>query len=158
MHPGDFFRESITAVHTLGVRAVLLAGDARSEIHNPLPDSILVAGYVPFSKIMPRSAAIVHQSGIGTLAQALQAGRPMLVVPWAHDQPDNAERLRRLGVARTIRRYQYYAPRVANELRELLTDPNYEARSADVAAQIARDDGIAAACQAIEQTLSLLPH
>lgn len=153
MHPGEFFSESITAVHALGVRAVLLAGRGRAEIHNPLPDSILVAGYIPYSKIMPRSAVIVHQAGVGTTAQALRAGRPMLVVPWAHDQPDNAERLRRLGVACTIRRHQYYAPRVGNELRELLTDPSYQSRSTDIAAQIAYEDGATAACDVIQQVL-----
>jgi UDP:flavonoid glycosyltransferase YjiC (YdhE family) len=153
MHPGEFFRESIVAVHALGARAVLLAGAGRSEIHNPLPDSILVAGYVPFSKIMPRSAAIVHQGGIGTTAQALRAGRPMLVVPWSHDQPDNAERLRRLGVSRTIPRNRYYAPRVADELRALLTDTSYEQQSSDIAAQIEREDGLTNACNAIEAAL-----
>jgi UDP:flavonoid glycosyltransferase YjiC (YdhE family) len=30
----------------------------------------------------------VHQGGIGTTAQALRAGRPMLIVPFSHDQPD----------------------------------------------------------------------
>jgi UDP:flavonoid glycosyltransferase YjiC (YdhE family) len=150
MHPGEFFRESIAAAHALGVRAVLLAGKGRYEIHNPLPDSILVGGYVPFSKIMPRIAAIVHQGGIGTTAQALRAGRPMLIAPWSHDQPDNAERVRRLGLGRTIPRNRYYAPRVANELRELLTNPTYAERTSEMAANIALEDGVANACDALE--------
>ncbi len=155
MQPGEFFRESIAAAHALGVRAVLLAGRGRHEIHNPLPDSILVGGYVPFSKIMPRVAAIVHQGGIGTTAQALRAGRPMLVAPWSHDQPDNAERVRRLGLGRTIPRNRYYAPRVANELRNLLADPGYYHRSTEVAAQIAEEDSVTNACDAIETTIQL---
>jgi UDP:flavonoid glycosyltransferase YjiC (YdhE family) len=155
MHPGEFFRESIAAVHTLGARAVLLAGPRQSEIRNPLPDSIFVAGYVPFSKIMPASAAIVHQGGIGTTAQALRAGRPMLVVPWSHDQPDNAERIRRLGYGRTVPRNRYYAPRVSDELKELLTQAAYSQRAAEAAAQIASEDGIGAACDEIESALRL---
>jgi UDP:flavonoid glycosyltransferase YjiC (YdhE family) len=154
MQPDDFFRESITAVHTLGLRAVLLAGRGRGEIHNPLPDSILVAGYVPFSKIMPRAAAIVHQGGIGTTAQALREGRPTLVAPWSHDQPDNAARIRRLGVGRTIPRNRYYAPRVANELRALLTDASYQERTREIAEQITDEDGVVSACDAIEATIS----
>ncbi|MBV8897263.1 MAG: glycosyltransferase family 1 protein [Acidobacteriaceae bacterium] len=155
MHPGEFFRESITAVHALGARAILLAGKGRDEIRNPLPDSVLVAGYAPYSKIMPRVSAIVHQGGIGTTAQALRAGRPMLVTPWSHDQPDNAERVRRLGVGRTISRSRYYAPRVANELRALLSDGTYEQRAKDMAAEIAQEDGLVNACGAIESTLCL---
>jgi UDP:flavonoid glycosyltransferase YjiC (YdhE family) len=154
MHPGEFFTESIAAVHALGVRAVLLAGVAKSEIHNPLPDSICVLGYVPFSKIMPRCAAIVHQGGIGTTAQALRAGRPMLVVPWAHDQPDNANRIERLGIGRVIPRSRYYAPRIADELRELLTNRTYEAHASVAALQIDMEDAVTTACDVIENALS----
>ena len=59
--------------------------------------------YAPFSALMPRLRALVHHGGIGTSAQALAAGIPQLVVPFAHDQFDNAARLRRLGVADTLR-------------------------------------------------------
>ena len=64
----------------------------------------------------PRAAAIVHQGGAGTLAQALRAGRPMLVVPHAHDQPDNAFRVVRLGVARIVMAGGVSRRRVAHEL------------------------------------------
>jgi UDP:flavonoid glycosyltransferase YjiC (YdhE family) len=142
-------------VHELGVRAILLAGKGKNDIHNPLPDSILVGGYLPYSKIMPRAAAIVHPGGIGTTAQALRAGRPMLVTPWSNDQPDNAERVRRLGVGRPIPRSRYYAPRVANELRALLTDASCFERAGTVAGQIADEDGIANACDVIEEKVGL---
>ena len=61
----------------------------------------------PHQLLFPRAAAVVHPGGAGTLAQALRAGRPMLVVPHAHDQPDNAARATRLGVARTVRQHSY---------------------------------------------------
>lgn len=41
---------------------------------------------------MPRALANIHQGGIGTTAQALRAAKPMIVVPYSHDQPDNARR------------------------------------------------------------------
>jgi rhamnosyltransferase subunit B len=140
MHPGEFFHESIAAVHALGLRALLLAGRRRQDIKNPLPDSVLVADYLPFSTIMPSAAAIVHQGGIGTTAQALRAGRPMLVVPWSHDQPDNAERVRRLGVGRPIPRKRYYAPRVANEIISVpLSSSDSEGRSQTIRSLAARN-------------------
>ena len=57
----------------------------------------------PHAALFPRAALVVHHGGIGTLGQALRAGRPMLVVPWSHDQPDNASRVARLGVGRQPR-------------------------------------------------------
>lgn len=155
MHPGEFFQESIAAVHALGLRALLLAGPRRNDIKNPLPDSVLVAGYLPFSTIMPSAAAIVHQGGIGTTAQALRASRPMLVVPWSHDQPDNAERVRRLGLGRPIPRNRYYAPRVANEIRTLLIDACYQERTREIGARITAEDGVTNACAVIEATVKL---
>jgi rhamnosyltransferase subunit B len=155
MHPGEFFHESIAAVHALGSRALLLAGPRRHDIKNPLPDSVLVAGYLPFSTIMPRAAGIVHQGGIGTTAQALRAGRPMLVVPWSHDQPDNAERVRRLGLGRPIPRNRYYPPRVANDIRALLSDGSYQERTHEIGARIAGEDGVTNACAVIEATVKL---
>ena len=81
----------------------------------------------PIQRFFPRAAVIVHSGGIGTSAQALAAGRPMLVVPFAFDQPDNAARLQRLGVARAIPRKHYTAKRAYAELSRLLTDPAYAA-------------------------------
>jgi UDP:flavonoid glycosyltransferase YjiC (YdhE family) len=40
---------------------------------------------------------ILHSGGIGTTAQALRSGRPQVIVPFAFDQFDNAERVERLG-------------------------------------------------------------
>ncbi len=113
----------------------------RDQLPRPLPESIYVASYVPYSQIMPKARAIVHQGGIGTTAQALRSGRPMIVVPWSHDQPDNAERVRKLGVGRTIPRSRYRAGRVARELTQLLNDKHYEVRAREIGAKIASEDG-----------------
>ncbi|HBL26572.1 MAG TPA: glycosyltransferase, partial [Acidobacteria bacterium] len=102
LNPGTFFAESAAAAKSLGRRAILVG----AETQEGLPSSILAVPYVAYSQLFPRAAAIVHQGGIGTVGQALAAGRPMLVVPFSHDQPDNAARLVRLGVARTLGRLQ----------------------------------------------------
>ena len=78
----------------------------------------------------------------------------MLVVPWAHDQPDNAARLMKLGVARTVARGQYTASRVAKELSRLLGDREYSRRAREIGEKVAREDGIGAAVDAVEQILA----
>ena len=74
---------------------------------------------------MPRASVIVHQGGIGTTGQALRAGRLMLIVPFGQDQPDNARRCERLGVARTLTYAHFATPRVVSELSQLRNDPTY---------------------------------
>jgi rhamnosyltransferase subunit B len=151
MHAGDFYEQSAHAAEMLGQRAVLLVGaDDRNLPKRTLPESICVARYAPYSKIFPRASVIVHQGGIGTTAQALRAGRPMLVMPYSHDQPDNARRVRRLGVAEVLGRNRYQAKPAAQLIEKLLADSACLVRARAVAAQIAAENGVVAACDALE--------
>lgn len=150
----EFYRHSFEAARTLGIRAILLTGrDTDNRPAEPLPDEIAVFDYVPYSKIFPRSAAIVHHGGVGTSAQALKAGKPMLVVPFAFDQPDNAFRLTRLGVGRTLYRNRYCAHRAARELKILLEHPAYAKKAQRAGIALRSERGLEAACDAIEEVV-----
>ena len=153
---GRFYQESVEAVRRLGYRAVLLVGtDPQNQPVTPLPAGVLAVAYAPHGSLFPHARAIIHQGGIGTTAQALRAGRPMLVVPHAYDQPDNASRVVRLGVARTLSPRRYEAKRVASELQALLTEPSYAQRAAEVGAMVQAEAGDRQACDAIEAYLAL---
>jgi rhamnosyltransferase subunit B len=152
---GDFYEQSARAAKKLGIRAVLLIGadprnDPRNRQQQSLPDSICVAEYAPYSGLFPRASLVVHQGGVGTTAQCLRAGRPMLIMPYSHDQPDNARRMRRMGVARVIQRSSYKPWRVARRVRAMLAEPEYIERAKEVAGQVAEEDGVKTACDALE--------
>jgi UDP:flavonoid glycosyltransferase YjiC (YdhE family) len=121
---GKFYEFSARAAIKLGIRAVLLIGsDPRNRPRTKLPDSICVAEYAPYSALFSRSAMVVHQGGVGTTAQCLRAGKPMLIMPYSHDQPDNGRRMRRLKVARVIQKSNYTPLRVARRLKAMLAEP-----------------------------------
>jgi UDP:flavonoid glycosyltransferase YjiC (YdhE family) len=158
MAAGDFYDVSAATAELLGQRAVLLTGsDPQNRPKRPLPESICIAPYAPYSKIFPRAAAIIHQGGVGTTAQALKAGRPMVVMPYSHDQPDNARRVRHLGLARVIQRRDYRPETAAQKIKGLLEDAVYAERAADVARVIAEEDGVRAASDALEQAARAKP-
>jgi len=149
---GTFYRESLKAAQLLRVRAVLLVGkDPRNRPSAPLPEGIVAFDYAPFSKLFPWAAAVVHQGGIGTAGQALRSGRPQLVIPFAHDQPDNASRLERLGVAAVLYPRLYSARYAARRLEPLLREPRYACRAGKAAERIQVEDGVENACDAIEK-------
>jgi UDP:flavonoid glycosyltransferase YjiC (YdhE family) len=150
---GAFYEHSAAAARLLGRRAVLLVGKETTNRPSRLPDSVAAFDYAPYSELFPRAAAIVHQGGIGTTAQAMRSGRPMLVMPYGHDQPDNAARLARLGIARTISRERYTPVRAAAELRHLLDNPRYARRARAVGTAISEEDGVRTACDALEGLL-----
>jgi UDP:flavonoid glycosyltransferase YjiC (YdhE family) len=114
-----------------------------------LPDGVAVFNYAPYGELLPRAAAVVHQGGVGTTGQSLRAGIPMLVVPFNHDQPDNAARVTRLGVARNLTRESYKARRVAKELAELLGNPSYSSAAKEVGEQVRAENGAARAVDLI---------
>jgi UDP:flavonoid glycosyltransferase YjiC (YdhE family) len=148
---GDFYEQSAFAVKELGVRAVLLIGaDQRNRPQQELPSSICVAEYAPYSELFPRASLVVHQGGVGTTAQCLRAGRPMLIMPYSHDQPDNARRMKRMGVADVIQRSQYKPWRVARRVRDLLANPEYAEQARIAAGEVARENGVKTACDALE--------
>jgi UDP:flavonoid glycosyltransferase YjiC (YdhE family) len=149
--PGSFYEVSAAAARRLGHRAVLLVGPG-----SPSPAmgaDILCAEFAPHRALFARAAAIVHQGGIGTLHEALASGHPMLVVPHSHDQPDNAHRATRLGVARTIYPSRYRVEAVTEALRALLDNPRVRQRAAAVAAIVRSENGVDRACDAIEGVL-----
>jgi rhamnosyltransferase subunit B len=151
MNAGTFYQESLAAAQQLNRRAVLLMGN--NPLLANLPTEALAVNYAPYSQIFPHACAIAHQGGIGTTAQALRAGRPTLVMPYSHDQPDNAARLERLGTSQTISRKQYSATKVTKLLRELLEHPSYAAKAAKVSQIIQAENGVTVACNAIEKLL-----
>jgi UDP:flavonoid glycosyltransferase YjiC (YdhE family) len=149
---GRFYEYSAKAAIRLGVRAVLLVGsDPRNRPQGTLPATICVADYAPYSALFPRARLVVHQGGVGTTAQCLRAGKPMLIMPYSHDQPDNARRMRRLKVARVIRRANYTPMRVARKLKAMLAEPRFALRAQSVAKRLSHESGVKTACDALEE-------
>jgi UDP:flavonoid glycosyltransferase YjiC (YdhE family) len=130
-----FWDEAAALARNLGLRAVLLHGEA------PVPrgDDLLTLPYAAHAPLFPRAAAIVHHGGIGTTAEALRSGRPQLVVPVGGDQPDNAARLVRMGVAATLPVRRFTAARAAARIGPLLDRFDYAAATDRAAAITARD-------------------
>jgi rhamnosyltransferase subunit B len=146
---GSFYQVSARAAELLGRRAILLVGRDPANRPRRLSADVLAVESAPHELLFPRAAATVHHGGIGTTGQALRSGQPTLVVPFAHDQPDNAHRVSKLGAGRVIYPARYTADRVAEELRMLLTSPRYRIAATSVAEAVRRERGAAAACDAI---------
>jgi rhamnosyltransferase subunit B len=152
---GGFYEESVKAAAALGRRAVLLVGKSpENRPRDPLSKDVIAVEVAPHDGLFGRSSAIVHQGGIGTTGQALLSGRPTLIVPHAHDQPDNAFRVARTGGARVIYPHRYGAARVTAALRGLLEQPKFLERAQAAARRVAAEDGAGAAAAAIVRTLS----
>jgi rhamnosyltransferase subunit B len=150
---GWFFKQGAAAVKLLRRRAVLIVGKETINRLDSLPEGVVAFDYIPFEDLFPRAAAIVHSGGIGTTALAIRFGRPMLVVPCAHDQFDNAARVTRLGIARMISQRRYSPTLVAANLQLLLENPEYARRASEVGERVRQEDGVGTACGALDELL-----
>ena len=154
---GSFFDESARAVAMLGRRAVLLVGPIPPTVRNrpaSLPPGTIAVDRAPHDQVFPRASVVVHQGGVGTTGQAMRSGRPELIVPFAHDQPDNAFRVRQLGAARVVYPRRYRAARVARELAALRSESGYAAAAATVGQHVRAEAGARAAADAILAVLA----
>jgi UDP:flavonoid glycosyltransferase YjiC (YdhE family) len=149
--PGAFYSEGAEAARRLGRRALLLVGRDGPGRPASLPGDVAAFDYAPYSAVFPRAAAVVHQGGVGTTAQAMRAGKPMLVMPYSHDQFDNGARMRRAGAGLVVARDRFDARRAAGLLSKLLDDPTYAARAKEIATSMAGEDGARAAADAVER-------
>ncbi len=162
MDARDFFEESAQAAQMLGKRAVLLYGmfnepprimengKWKTENDRNVGAKIIAVPYAPYSQVFSRASCVVHQGGVGTTSQVLRAGVPALVMPYSHDQPDNAARCERLGTALIIARDNYDAKTAARQLKRLLAAQKYRRNAAEAAKIVQAERGTRTACDAIE--------
>ncbi len=144
-----FFEAGLDASARLGRRVLLLTRYPRQL--PPLPPTAHHEPFVPLSALLPRCAALVSHGGIGTIAQGLAAGIPQVTMPMGFDQPDNATRLRRIGVGRWVLPSAFDGPRVASTLAELLGDPEVERSCRRWADAISGRRAIEETCDLLEQ-------
>lgn len=144
----EFFEVCAATVRKLGRRLIVLTGGRPFQGNS---DRLLCCEAADHQSLFPRAAAVVHHGGIGTLAQTLKAGRPSLIVPGWMDQPDNAERARKLGCSLTLPSRRFGPGALEIALSELLGNAGYADRAAAVSRQVQVEPGAGGACDAILQ-------
>ncbi len=110
--------EPVTLVVTVG-------RDRDPAEFGPLPAHVRVERYIPQSLLFPRCALVVTHGGSGTVLAALGHGLPMVIIPISADQPDNARRCARLGVAKIIASEERTPEAIRAAVRAVLAEPGY---------------------------------
>ena len=149
--------ETAEALRRTGLRGVLLSGNAA--VDGPLPENVVrVPGEVPYDWLFPRVAAAVHHGGAGTVAAALRAGVPSVVVPVLPDQAFWAHRVSTLGAAPPpIPQGKITAPKLSDAIQRAATVPEIRRRCETLARLISDEDGVSRAVEAFEHYLTTNP-
>jgi UDP:flavonoid glycosyltransferase YjiC (YdhE family) len=146
----QFFAAAAAACQQLGRRGMLFS-KFTEHIPANLPAGVQHFRYAPFQTVLPHCCGISHHGGIGTTAQAMEAGIPQLIMPLSHDQPDNARRIQRLGIGDWLPPKKYKPAAVAKKLGKLLAEPQVAASCAAVKQRLtAIQEPYAVPCSVIE--------
>ncbi|TWT38733.1 glycosyltransferase [Blastopirellula retiformator] len=153
VHGHKFFEEAIAACQLLDRRGILLTRFPE-QLPAQLPSGIRHFSFVPLSQLLPHAAALVYHGGIGTLSQACAAGIPHLIMPLSHDQPDNADRVERLGIGATLYPSQFRARKIAEKLQHLLQSDQTNQACREISARLANPQGVTRTADEIERLLA----
>ncbi|MGX6602005.1 glycosyltransferase [Micromonosporaceae bacterium Da 78-11] len=97
----EFYPAAVAGLAASGRRGIVVTPH-RDLLPDRLPAGVEHRMSLPFDRVMPSVAGVVHHGGVGTLARALAAGIPQLLLADGGDRPDNGGRLARLGLARSL--------------------------------------------------------
>ena len=151
--PHKVTRMVVHALHQAGQRGVI-AADMLGPNPATVPDDVLAVEPLPHEWLFPRMAALVHHGGAGTTAAGLRAGCPSVLVPHFADQPFWARRVHQLGGGpRGIPRRQLSADSLARAIRAATSDEQFRHRARALGQQIAGEDGVAHAVDALSRSM-----
>ncbi|MCX5794002.1 MAG: hypothetical protein NTY77_00720 [Elusimicrobia bacterium] len=129
----------------LSRRLVVLSGWAgfqKEDVPRECREHVHVAGELPHEWLFARSAAVIHHGGIGTLAQAVRCGKPMLIEPYGNDQFFNAGRAVKLGIGAEAQPRGMTPEALAELLENKVLSPEACRRVRALAEDLSRDPGV----------------
>jgi rhamnosyltransferase subunit B len=138
----DFFKIAYKAVKLTKVRAIFLTGNNPDHITDEMSmdEQVYISNYESYPLLFPKCRAIVHQCGIGTTSQALYSGKPQILIPFAHDQPDNALRVKKLGCGIIIFAKQLSVEKLIKAIQEISRDKKYQHNAAKYRSELLKND------------------
>lgn len=146
----DFYAASAEACRCLNVAGILVA-QHREQLPGDYPGCVRWLGYLPFGKLMRQVKVVIHHGGMGTLACAMAAGVPQLVLPKGADRPDNAARLKKLQIAESLPPPRWQPAIIADALTRLLQSRTVSENCRTIAGRLKNSHSAAAACEMIEK-------
>ena len=106
--------------------------------------------WVNHDELLPRCAVVVTTGGAATVAGALMAGVPLVIVPTTWDKPDNARRVVAAGVGIRLSPRRCTPETLRAAVQQVLTTPSYRDNAARMARTLAAAPGAAGAAQLLE--------
>ncbi|AYY12415.1 glycosyltransferase [Actinobacteria bacterium YIM 96077] len=138
------------ALKRVDVRAIVATGWGAIE-PEAFGEKVLCINETQHDWLFPRTRAIVHHGGAGTMSIALASGRPQVLCPFIVDQPFNARRLYEIGVASAPQpQRRLTSEDLAQAINRAVTDRVMSYRAEQLGARVRAENGTACAVKILE--------
>ncbi len=144
----ELFKVGLAACEALGYPGLFVGGEIDENFITS--KKYMHIKYVDFESVFPKCLAVVHHGGIGTLAQAIQAGVPQLIRPQAFDQFDNADRVHNLGLGSFVLRKNFNVRNIARTLNIIMKSQTIKEQIKHCASVMRSSNPIERVCDLIE--------
>ena len=152
-----FIENWIQATRQMDSQLILLERNKKM-IPSNLPSHVFHAEFFPMDEAAARSSLVAHSGSVGTTLRSLAAGVPQIVFPRVNDQPDNADRVRRLGVGRVVRFDRLEVDQIVSAVTQVMNDQKIAAQCAKRKKELPDIDAVALSCDLIEAAFALKEH
>ncbi|WP_188052175.1 glycosyltransferase [Aureimonas fodinaquatilis] len=112
-----------------------------------------ITDFVPQREALARADICVTHCGQNTVLDALEAGKPLLAIPIAFDQPGMAARIVHHGLGVKLTARSLTSRKAQHALETLLQNPSYTQRAHAVGAQMGSESGVTKAIAHVEGLL-----
>ncbi len=150
----ELIRRSFEALADEPVRVVATSNGHFPERPIEVPANGALLGWLSYSQLMPAADLVICHGGHGTVCRALGAGTPLLVSPAVGDMAENGARVQWAGAGLMLPSRLRRAAALRWVVRDLLSDPRYAQRAAEIGAGGGPNAGAGAAVAAIEELLA----
>lgn len=117
----QFYKIAIKACEYANIKTLVVTSFDKFVPKN-LDSNILRVKEAPIKDILPFVDIVIHHGGIGTSSEALASGIPQVIMAHLADRPDNANRLKNIGVASVFPEIQWNSELIGKRLLEIIKD------------------------------------
>jgi hypothetical protein len=150
-------RSAIQGLADLPVTVVATTGRHRQPDQLGLgqtPSNVHIEQFIPQSLLLTRARIVITTGGSNTTLAALREGTPLVLVPCAWDQPENAWRVSDAGAGVRLSPAQCSPARMRDAVQRILGDRAFSDAAARLADSFQRYGGPAQAAELVEQLAS----
>jgi MGT family glycosyltransferase len=148
------FKMIAEACRELDAQLVISLGNRfEPEMFSNLPGRPVVVRFAPQLELLKVAQVAITHSGPNSAFEALAEGKPMVVIPFAYDQPAIAARLKRLHVAEMLPIMRLSAKRIREAVAKVLGNVSYRVAAEAVQSNLRSICGRERAADIVERGL-----